>query len=250
MHLEPDGELFILRMQGGKANAMSPAMIDRLGVLLDEVARSEARGLVLTGDGKAFCAGLALPELIELDRAALRRFMAEFERVLLGLFLLPMPVVAAIEGHAIAGGCVLANQCDVRVVADRPLHIGLSEVQLGIGLPALVIETLRAFLPPPSLLRVALRGELVGPHDALALGLVEELAPAPALHERACARARELAGVPRSAYAQVKRAWRLPIAETIERTSERAAEGWLDLWFADAAQQRLRSVITRLQRRA
>jgi enoyl-CoA hydratase len=229
---------------------MSPAMIERLGLLLDEVARSDARALVLTGDGKAFCAGLALPELIELDRAALRRFMAEFERVLLELFLLPMPVVAAIEGHAIAGGCVLANQCDLRVVADRPLKIGLSEVQLGIGLPALVIETLRAFLPPPSLLRVALRGELLAAPDALALGLVDELVAAPALLEHAAARARELAGVPRSAYAQVKQAWRRPIAETVAHTSERAAEQWLDLWFGDEAQHRLRSVIARLQTRS
>jgi enoyl-CoA hydratase/carnithine racemase len=246
MQIERDNELLILRMQGGKANAMSPALIHRLGELIAEVAASDARALVLTGDGRAFCAGLALPTLIDLDRPTMRAFMDEFERVMLAVFTLPIPVIAAIEGHAIAGGCVLANQCDLRLAADRSLKIGLNEVQLGIGVPALVIETLRGFLPPSSLMRVALKGELFEPREALAVGLIDEVVAPEQLLARACERARELGSAPRAAFGQLKLAWRRPITEAIARTRDTVAEQWLDTWYSDDAQRLLRAVVERL----
>jgi enoyl-CoA hydratase len=246
VHLERDGELTILRMQAGKANAMNPELVRRLAALCEELEASDARALVLTGDGRSFSAGLALPQLIDLDRATMRTFMAEFKRAMLRVFQLPMPVIAAIDGHAIAGGCVLASQCDVRIAADRPLKIGVNEVQLGIGLPAVVIETLRLFLPAASLLPVALSGGLFEPREALALGLLDEVVAPEQLLARACERARELAAIPRAAYAQVKLAWRGPAVEAIERSEDALAEQWLDTWFSSEAQTRLRAIVARL----
>jgi enoyl-CoA hydratase len=250
MHIERERELAILHMHAGKANAMSPILVHRLAELCVEVEASNARALVLTGDGRAFSAGLALPELIDLDRAAMRDFMVEFKHAMLRVLQLPMPVIAAIDGHAIAGGCVLASQCDVRLAADRPLRIGINEVQLGIGLPAVVIESLRLFLPASSLLPVALQGGLFDPREALGLGLIDEVVPPEQLLERASQRARELAGAPRAAYAQVKLGWRRPAIEAIERTDDALAESWLDTWFSDEAQVRLRAVVERLRKRA
>jgi enoyl-CoA hydratase len=248
MHIEREHELAVLHLRAGKANAMSPTFVRRLSELCGEVEASDARALVITGDGRAFSAGLALPELIDLDRAVMRGFMDEFKHAMLRVFQLPMPVVAAIDGHAIAGGCVLASQCDVRIAADRPLEIGVNEVQLGIGLPAVVLESLRSFLPASSLLEVALQGGLFEPHDALALGLIDEVAAPEQLLARAGERARELAGVPRAAYAQVKLGWRRPAIEAIERTDQALAEQWLDTWFSDEAQTRLRAVVERLRK--
>lgn len=250
MHLERDGELTILRMQAGKANAMSPDTVRRLATLCEQVAASDARALVITGDGRSFSAGLALPQLIDLDRPTMRTFMAEFKLAMLRVFAMPMPVVAAIDGHAIAGGCVLATQCDVRIAADRPLKIGVNEVQLGIGLPALVIETLRLLLPASSLVPVALAGGLFEPREALALGLLDEVIAPEQLLARACERARELAAVPKVAYAQVKLAWRQPIVDAIERSDEALAEQWLDTWFSAEAQVRLRAIVERLRAKA
>jgi enoyl-CoA hydratase len=250
MHIERERELAILHMRAGKANAMSPALVRRLSELCAEVEAGDARALVITGDGRAFSAGLALPELINLDRAVMRGFMDEFKRAMLRVFALPMPVVAAIDGHAIAGGCVLASQCDVRIAADRPLKIGVNEVQLGIGLPAVVLESLRVFLPASSLLKVALQGGLFEARDAMALGLIDEVVSPEQLLARACERARELAGVPRAAYAQVKLGWRRPAIEAIERTDQVVAEQWLDTWFSDEAQTRLRAIVERLRKPA
>lgn len=246
MQIERDGELAILRMQAGKANAMSPTTVRALTAACDQLG--DARALVITGDGRSFSAGLALPELIDLDRATMRAFMAEFKAAMLRVFTLPIPVVAAIDGHAIAGGCVLASQCDVRLAADRPLKIGTNEVQLGIGLPAVVIETLRLILPPSSLLPVALAGGLFEPREALALSLVDEVVEPERLLVRACERARELAAIPTAAYAQVKLAWRQPAIEAIERSDDALAEQWLDTWYGAEAQTRLRAIIDRLRK--
>jgi enoyl-CoA hydratase len=229
---------------------MNPALVQRLAALCEELETSDARALVITGDGRSFSAGLALPQLLGLDRATMRTFMAEFKRAMLRVFALPMPVVAAIDGHAIAGGCVLASQCDVRIAADRPLKIGVNEVQLGIGLPAVVLESLRAFLPASSLVKVALQGGLFEPHDALALRLIDDVVASDRLLARACERAHELAGVPRAAYAQVKLGWRRPTIEAIERTDQVVAEQWLDTWFSDEAQMRLRAIVERLRKPA
>jgi enoyl-CoA hydratase len=250
MHIERERELAILHMRAGKANAMNPNLVHRLAELCVEIEAGNARALVITGDGRAFSAGLALPELIDLDRDAMGEFMVAFKRAMLRIFALPMPVVAAIDGHAIAGGCVLASQCDVRLAADRPMKIGINEVQLGIGLPAIVLESLRLFLPASSLLDVALQGGLFEPHDALALGLIDEIVAPEQLLERASERARELAGVPRAAYGQVKLGWRRPAIEAIERTDAALAEQWLDTWFSDEAQVRLRAVVERVRKRA
>ncbi|MFO7565998.1 MAG: enoyl-CoA hydratase/isomerase family protein [Enhygromyxa sp.] len=250
MQIERDRELAILRMQAGKANAMSPESVRRLTELCDELATTDARALVITGDGRSFSAGLALPQLIDLDRGTMRSFMADFKAAMLRVFTLPMPVIAAIDGHAIAGGCVLASQCDLRLAADRPLKIGVNEVQLGIGLPAIVIETLRLILPPSSLAPVALGGGLFEPREALALGLIDELVAPEQLLARTCERARELAAIPTAAYAQVKLAWRRPAIEAIERSDELLAEQWLDTWYSAAAQGRLRAIVERLGAKA
>src|SRR5207249_7628146 len=126
-----------------------------------------------------------------------------------------LPVVAAVNGHAIAGGCVLALQADVRIGARADFRMGLNEVQLGIALPAVVLETLRAQVPPQSLLPIALEGRLFPPHEALALGLLHEVVPKESLEQRAAERALELASLPRQAFAAVKSAIRAPVAERL-----------------------------------
>ena len=84
-------------------------------------------------------------------------------------------MVAAVNGHAIAGGCVLAMQADERIMAEGEGRIGLNEIQLGLGLPAVILETLRSQVPAATLLPVAVEGELLDPQRARSLGLVQEV---------------------------------------------------------------------------
>ena len=129
--------------------------------------------------------GLDLPALIDFSTADLTDFIRRFSASMLRVFSLPWPVVAAVNGHAIAGGCVLALQADIRLMASGQSRIGLNEVRLGIGLPAAVVETLRCQVPAASLLPIAAEGGLFLPEEAVRLGLVQEVVEPGQLLERA-----------------------------------------------------------------
>jgi Delta3-Delta2-enoyl-CoA isomerase len=244
MRVERDGTVALLRLENGKANAMGPTFLDRLDGLLGQLG--DARAAVITGQGSAFSAGLELPVLVDLDRAAMRSFIRHFEAVMLRVFELPIPLVAAVNGHAIAGGCVLALQADVRIGADRDSRIGLNETQLGIGLPAAVVETLRWQVPGPSLAAIALEGRLFPPREALQAGLLHELAPEGELLERALQRASALAALPPAGVRMVKQSLRHPIAAAVRASSGPEAERWLDTFFSPESQKRLRETVSRL----
>ena len=248
MEIHTSGEVAVLPMRAGKANAIGSAFLDRLSAQLDAVQSSGAAALVLTGEGTAFSAGLDLPELTGLDRPGLERFIRRFSEVMLRVFTLPVPVVAAINGHAIAGGCVLALQADVRLAADGDYRIGLNEVQIGLGLPAVVLETLRCQVSPGSMGPVALEGRLLLPEQAQVLGLVEAVVPAAALLERARARAAELAALPRPAFSEVKQALRGPVAAAVRRVERADARRWVETAFSEPARTRLGEVVSRLTR--
>jgi len=245
--IERRDEVAILRLDDGRANAIGPAFLDGMEGALDGLG--DARAVVVVGFGAIFSAGLDLPSLIALDEPAMQAFIARFGEVMLRLFTLPRPVVAAVNGHAVAGGCVLALQADVRVGADREgTKIGLNETALGIGLPSVVVETLRFRVPASSLVPIALEGRLFGARDALALGLLDELAAPEALEARAVARARELAAIPPVAFAQVKAMLRAPVVERVRAEAAVDAARWTATWFSADGQARLRAAVARLRR--
>jgi len=246
MDLESFGPVAVLTMRSGRANAISTEFLERLWVQLEAVERSGAAALLLTGEGKAFSAGLDLPHVLSLDRPGLERFIRRFSEVMLRVFTLPIPVVAAINGHAIAGGCVLALQADARIAAEGDLRMGLNEVQLGLGLPAVILETLRWQVPPQAMLPVALEGRLVGPGEARELGLVHDVVPAERLLQVARSRAEALAALPGPAFSDIKQAIRAPVLAAVRAVEKDDARRWVDVAFSGSARERLTEVVARL----
>src|SRR5262249_16555980 len=116
--MERMGEIARIRLEAGKANAMSAQLLDAIDRAFDEFQASEAAAAIVTGYDRFFSAGLALPALVDLDRPAMKRFIERFGAVMERVFRCARPVVAAVNGHAIAGGCVLFLQADWRICAD------------------------------------------------------------------------------------------------------------------------------------
>jgi enoyl-CoA hydratase len=247
MRVERNGQVAIVRMEHGKANAIGSAFLERLVGLLQEAG--DARAAVLTGHGAFFSAGLDLPALVNLSRDAMRAQIVAFDAAMLRLFELPIPLVAAVNGHAVAGGCVLALQADVRIAADKDARIGLNEAQLGIGLPAAVVETLRWQVPGSSLAAIALEGRLFSPREALEMGLLHEVVPEGQLLSRAIQRAAALAALPPSGVRMVKQSLRREAAAAARANEAAESERWLDTWFAADTQRLLRETVARLGRK-
>ncbi|MBI3071221.1 MAG: enoyl-CoA hydratase/isomerase family protein [Deltaproteobacteria bacterium] len=250
MRLELRQDVAIVRLEAGRANAMGTAFLTKLGDLVDAFESGDAKAGVVIGYEKFFSAGLDLTEVVGYDRDTMRRFMGAFEAVMSRVFACPKPLVAAINGHALAGGCVLAVQADVRVMTDAPVKIGLNETQLGIGMPAAVVESARTALPPASLQALIAEGRLFSPHEALAAGLVDEVAPAASLESRALERAALLASIAGPGYTQVKAAIRAPARERMRANAESELERWLDTWFSDNARAKISAAATRVRKGA
>ncbi len=220
----------VLTLDTGRANAIGPELVARLGAGLDR-AQEDAAPVVLTGSGKFFSAGLDLTGLPS-DRPGMSRFLGDFEDLLARLFLFPTPTVAAVNGHAVAGGAILAAACDFRLGAEGDYRVGVSEVSLGVVFPAIAFEILRAAIPATRTSGVLLRGALTGPEEAVQNGFLHELAPPEELLPHARTLAGELGALPRGAYEHTKLELRNPYAGRAAGSRDEKREGFLETWFS------------------
>jgi enoyl-CoA hydratase len=206
-----------------------------------------ARGgpVLLTGSGDSFSAGLNLKEVASLDGPAMEVFLNRLERVCAKLFDHPAPTVALVNGHAIAGGCIFAICCDVRIgVASERARIGLNEVALGLRFPPVIMRIVRARVPPRSITEVVLGSGLHRMQDAVGLGLLDEVAPdLESAGRRARARLADLGAFPADAYAAAKEALRRDVTRASAQELSEFREQALPIWTGDAMKSRIRSFL-------
>jgi enoyl-CoA hydratase len=228
-----------LVMEGPAKNALGTALLTRVRDTLREAGDAP---VLLTGAGDAFSAGLNLKELASLDAAGMRAFLELLLETTERLFRHPGPVVAAVNGHAVAGGAILAAACDHRVGTTSPkARIGLNEVALGLRFPPGLLEVVRyrvAHVEP-----VVLGAELLDPQTALRWGLLDELADDPVAAARA--RLEVLAAHPRAAYTAAKHDLRRRVSITDPELSRRFVEEALPRWTDDAFRERIAAFLSR-----
>ena len=225
-----------ITLQGRGPNTMSLAMLETFERSLDD---AHEEPLLITGAGEAFSAGLDLDELRVADAAHVTRLLTTMERVVRKLFLYPAPTLAMLNGHAVAGGCLVAQCCDVRVCADDPkLRVGMTGVAIGLTYPPFVPAIFSHRVPAPHVETVLLGADRYGPADALRLGLVDEIAPRDRLREISTARLEARAKLPRHAYGATKRALREIAYAVADAQRERFEGEVLPAWTGRLAGKR------------
>lgn len=231
-------DVHLIRLEGDNANAIDEKLLATLTKGLRAAVDANKKGVVITGYDKFFSAGLNLKSLPG-DRDGMATFVDAFEEAHLALLQFPLPVVSAVNGHAIAGGCVLACAADLRIGAEGDYKLGVSEVNLGIIFPASAFEIMRYTLTPASVPDVLLGGKLLTPEDGRGAGILHRIVPPESLLEEAVSAARELGDKPRNAFHHTKLALRAPMLERIRATRDEARRGFLDSWFsADVVERR------------
>lgn len=229
IELENRGAVTILRMARGKGNALNLELLEAIHEALDTVDASPARAAVITGQGNVFGAGVDLPELVAGGEAYVRRFIPLLVKVFERLARFPKPLVAAVNGHAIAGGAIIMLACDQRLLARGNARIGLTEIQVGVPFPSWALEIARFTTPVEHFRTLICTGRTWNPDEALARGLVDEVLEPERLHERAFEVAKELGSLLPATFTATKMAVRRPMFEAATETAA-ADAAIVDRW--------------------
>jgi enoyl-CoA hydratase len=240
-----DDGIAVVTMRYGNANALDIEFCEALAARFVALRSSDTRAVVLTGQGRIFSAGVDLKRLAEGGGDYARRFLPSLHKLFETVFFHPQPVVAAINGHAIAGGCVLACCADRRVMANRGGRIGVTELLVGVPFPALAFEIVRYAVPVRYLPEFTLSGATYETGAALDRGWIDEVAEPDALLPDALAIARELALLSAPAFAQTKQQLRQPVSERLARSGQATDGTVTEIWAAPETQAHIRAYVER-----
>jgi len=238
-----------LRLARPPANALDPQLVSALAAAVGEAPEAGARALVLSAAGSIYSGGLDVPALLALGREEIEGFLDEFLELLRAIALSEIPVVAAVGGHAPAGGAVLAIHCDHRVMAAGPFKIGLNEVRVGIPLPQSLHSVLARVVGRRQAERLAVRGLLVPAEEALAIGLVDELAPPEQVVARSIEIARDYLAVPPHAMRHTRELARRDLQAIFDAEQRDTWQRFVDDWFAPETQAVLHALVERLAKK-
>jgi enoyl-CoA hydratase len=218
--IDTENPIAVLRLEHGKVNAMDLPLCEALTQQLALLATHPCRAVVITGADNSFSAGVDLVQLTQGGAEYVSRFLPVMDAFFYALLTFPKPVVAALNGHALAGGCIIAACCDHVVMAEGTGRVGVTELVVGVPFPMLPFEIMRARLSAHDARDLIYSARTLVPAEALALGLVDETAPAAELMPRAMDAAARLMQVPAVSFALTKRAFVTPVLARVEATTE------------------------------
>jgi enoyl-CoA hydratase len=248
--VEHRDHLSVFHMRHGKANALDTEFCQALTARLEEHRNSATGALILTGHGQIFSAGVDLLRVLDGGPNYLTTFLPALCTVFETLFCFPKPVIAAINGHAIAGGCVLACAADYRVMAAQRGRIGVPELLVGVPFPSIALEIMRSVTAPHHLPALLYSGTTFDAAQALERGLVDALVASHALMEQAVTMAGTLTILPPSAFALTKQQIRMPFLRRAREDGARFDVTVQELWEAPTTLTAIRAYVARTFKRS
>jgi len=238
-------EIAVLRMSHGKANALDVDLCKHIIARLEELGTSSVRGVVLTGRGGIFSAGVDLIRALDGGAAYLREFLPVLRKLFDVVFFYPKPVIAAINGHAIAGGCVLACAADQRLMARGAGRIGVTELLVGLPFPAIALEIMRFVAVPTYFREVIFGGGRYPAEAAISRGLVDVIVDPAALLASAVEAAQSLASLSPAAFALSKSQTRQPVLDAVQKSAGDFDQAVDEIWLSPHSASRIRDYVTK-----
>ncbi|MFI6515714.1 enoyl-CoA hydratase/isomerase family protein [Spirillospora sp. NPDC050679] len=243
IEVDPVDGIAVMRLAHGKVSALDLELCQAIEQTMRDLDDRSVRAVVLTGTGRVFSAGVDLKRVVDGGAEYVERFLPALSGAFRSVFDLGKPVVAAVNGHAIAGGCVLAAACDHRIMAAGTGTIGVPELLVGVPFPHAALEIMRFALGPVGARRAILDGTNHEPQEALDLGLVDELSDPDALLKHAMTAADRMAtDIPSDAFRHTKAQLRQEANERLDRLTESAT---VELWTKAATDGRIQAYMDR-----
>jgi len=243
LKIDYDGQVAVVRLNRGVTNAINGDLVTELAAAVRQVSEQpDIRALVLaSANEKFFSIGWDIPQLIGFEKREFADFFARYNRACLDLYTLPKPTVAAITGHAIAGGCILTLCCDYRYLADGKKLVGLNEIKLGAPLPYVVDRVLPALVGGRYARAIMESGDFYDPAAALQMGLVDAVLPQDQVLPASVEKARTLGAMPEQAFVVIKRNRTAEVEKAIRAQLDKQESCFVECWYSPEARERLKA---------
>jgi Delta3-Delta2-enoyl-CoA isomerase len=236
-------KLATLTINRGKVNALNEGLVEELLVSFKKLADdSNVRGVVLTGQGRFFSFGFDIPEFLSYSKGDFTRFLTKFANLYEYIFLYPKPVVAALNGHTIAGACMIATACDYRIMAEGKARISLNEITFGASVFAGAVEMLKACVGHRNAETILCSGSMYSADEALALGLIDKKTSEQDLMEKSINVAHDLSRKDPQAYYSIKKLLRKPIVENMKLRELDSIKEFVDIWYSESTWKQVQEV--------
>jgi len=242
--------LAIITLNRGKSNALNREMITELDDMLTNISSDPTiGGVMIAGQENFFSAGLDLIELYGYTEEEAKTFWDLFLKFIANITAFRKPLVAAINGHSPAGGCVIAMACDTRVMAEGKFIIGLNEVPVGITVPHSIFELYSFWIGKANATRSLLEGKLFSPEEALTIGLVDEVVRQESIQTAAERRIRKYMAFEPNTWQQSKLNIRKELIAATSADQSEMLELMLKQWWSPATRTILKTIIDNLQKK-
>ncbi len=235
LKIERTKGIVTLRFNRPPANAIELGFIEDFETALDSVLLTEVSAIVLTGSGSFFSGGLDLKVVPFYSSHEQAELITRLNRMVGKLYGCPVPLIGAINGHAIAGGLILVLTCDYRIGSDGDYKLGLTEARVGIPFPGGPMAVLQAELSQANVRVTTLQAGLFGPRQALTREILDEIQSPEQLLPRAVQVAKEMGGIPRRAYQKIKQQVRESALKRIEDLVQRNSDPLISDWITSEA---------------
>ncbi len=243
IHVSRDEGIATITLSRGKVNALNEAMVEEIDACFEDLGKDETvRSIILTGQGKFFSFGFDIPEFLSYSKDAFIVFLTKFTNLYTRVFLSPKPVVCALNGHAIAGGCMLAMACDYRLMTSGKAKISLNEINFGSSVFAGCVEMLKFWVGQRNAQSVVYGGWMLLAEDALQLGLIHQMSAEENLKDDATAVGRDLAQKDRAAFASIKTLLRRPVAAEMMKRERDSVLEFADIWYSERTWKNLQEI--------
>ncbi len=235
----------IVKLDRGVTNALNIELVTELTETLQKVKHdSNVHSLVLSSSNeKFFSIGFDIPQLFELSKDNFRFFYKAFNRVCMDLYVLPKLTIAAITGHAVAGGCILALCCDYRFIAEGRKKMGLNEIKLGVPVPYLADCVLRQIVGFRNAREIMDTGEFYLPEELLEIGMVDQMLPLDQLLAKSIEKVKLLDALPQDAFAMIKRNRVETVEAQVLAKLKEKEKFFIDCWYSDETRNRLKAAM-------
>jgi len=239
-------DVAVLTLERGRVNALNEPFVDSLTGAFEDLERDDGvRAVVLTGRGRFFSFGFDIPEFLGYEKDDFMRYLRKFTDLYKRMFIFPKPLLAAVNGHAVAGGCMLALTCDERYMVPGKAKISLNEIQFGSTVFAGSVEMLRFCAGRKNAQIFLFSGDMFTAEEAARLGVVDRVVPEEKLLDESVLRASELGKKQAPAFRNIKSLLRRPVADEMSRREGESLKEFIDIWYSDNTREFLRHITIR-----